>query len=363
MSGMTLRKIIHVDMDAFFAAVEQRDNPELRGKPIIVGGDSKRGVVCTASYEARKFGVRSAMPGKTAQSLCPHAIFVRPRFDAYKIVSKQVLDIFHQYTESIEPLSLDEAYLDVTELCSGNVLARDVAKEIRTKIFEVTSLTASAGVGPNKFIAKLASDMNKPDGLTVIPPEKVPHVLNKLPVIKLPGVGRITEEKMIRHRIFSTKDLRERTVEELTHLFGKSGRWFYDIAHGRDEREVHVTRERKSVGAEDTFSEDSVDKSFLCTHLKELVSKVHSRLRGMIGSTVTVKVTYSGYKKITRSYTTDDELDYDRILNIAQELLLKTEIGVRPMRLLGVSVSNFGKVAEENVDSKEDLIPQQLSFW
>lgn len=358
---MDPRKIIHVDMDAFYAAVEQRDNPELRGKPVVVGGSSRRGVVCTASYEARKFGVRSAMSGRAAYLSCPHAVFVSPRFDVYKTASSEVMEIFRQYTDTVEPLSLDEAYLDVTHSCSRGVLAREIAKEIRKKIWEKTALTASAGVGPNKFIAKLASDMNKPDGLTVIPPEKVWSVLYELPVVKLPGVGKVTEEKMLSHGIRTTRDLRERGVEELIRLFGKSGGWFYNVAHGRDERVVHAARERKSVGAEDTFAEDILDRSILLIRLEELAARVHTRLRGMIGSTVTVKVTYAGYRKITRSYTTKERLDHERIFAIASELLSKTEAGVTPVRLLGVSISNFDKATEQS--KSMNLLPEkQLSF-
>jgi DNA polymerase-4 len=352
------RKIIHIDMDAFYASVEQRDNPELRGKPVVVGGPpTSRSVVAAASYEARKFGIRSAMPSAHAARLCPHAHFVYPRFDAYKEASSQIMEIFREYTDLVEPLSLDEAFLDVTVNKFGNPSATWVAEEIRKKIFVQTSLTASAGVAPNKFLAKVASDMNKPNGITVIPPEKVHELLETLPVRKVPGIGKKTEERMLELGIQTTKDLQQWELGALTEIFGKSGEWYFRIAHGEDDREVRPSRERKSVGAEDTFSKDLLNWELMDAEIAKLGERVFRRLRGNFGKTVTLKVTYADFTKITRGHTpkkTPESLE--EIIEIAKGLLRQTEATVRPIRLLGVSVSNF------EVEEEGEKQPVQLSF-
>ena len=252
------RKIIHIDMDAFYASVEQRDFPEYVGKPIVVGGkpEGRGGVVATASYEARKFGIRSAMPSKKALQLCPHVIFVYPRFAAYKEASKKIREIFERYTDLIEPLSLDEAFLDVTENKKGITSAIEIAKQIKLAIKEEVNLTASAGVSSSKFVAKIASDMNKPDGLTFIAPEKIEEFMEKLPVEKFFGVGKVTADKMKGMGIHKGSDLKKMTEEELVHSFGKPGRFYYKIVRGIDNRAVQPHRETKSMGAEDTFAED-----------------------------------------------------------------------------------------------------------
>jgi len=257
-SDLPNRKIIHVDMDAFFASVEQRDNPELKGKPIAVGGGSKRGVITTASYEARPFGIRSAMPGFKAKAKCPDLIFVKPRFEVYGQVSKQIREIFSRYTDLIEPLSFDEAFLDVTECKVDLEFATDIAKAIKADIEQETSLTASAGVSYCKFIAKIASDMNKPDGLTVIKPKQAISFLESLPVEKFFGVGKVTAQKMKSRGIYTGKDLKEWSQYDLIKQFGKPGRFYYDIVRGIDDRPVKVERERKSLGIERTF-EDPID--------------------------------------------------------------------------------------------------------
>src|SRR5271163_2739962 len=268
------RKIIHVDMDAFYASVEQRDNPELRGKPVAVGGSRERGVVAAASYEARKFGVHSAMPSVTAKRRCPDLIFVRPRFDAYKAISEQIRQIFAEYTPIIEPLSLDEAYLDVTENLKGIVLATEIAKEIRARIRAETELTASAGVSYNKFLAKLASDHHKPDGLFVITPEMGPGFVETLPIRKFNGVGPVTAKKMERLGIKTGLDLRAQTLAFLQQHFGKAGAYYYWAARGVDERPVRADRIRKSVGAENTFPADLLTYEAACDALREIIDKV-----------------------------------------------------------------------------------------
>ncbi len=351
------RKIIHIDMDAFYASVEQRDNPELRGKPVVVGGPpNSRSVVAAASYEARKFGIRSAISCSQAYRLCKHAIFLPPRFDAYKAVSSQIMEIFKEYTELVEPLSLDEAFLDVTNNSFNNPSATRIAEEIRAKIFEQTLLTASAGVAPNKFMAKVASDMNKPNGIMVIPPDRMVEVLKTLPVRKVPGIGKKTEERMFELGITTTGDLQNWDRDALIELFGKSGDWFYRIARGEDEREVQATRERKSVGAEDTFSTDVLDMNILREKVEKVSETVRKRLKGNYGRTVTLKVTYSDFEKITRSHTPKEiPQSAEDIKNIALELLEQTEAADRPIRLLGVSVSNFNT-------QKKDILPMQLEF-
>src|SRR5580693_7151319 len=305
------RKILHIDMDAFYASVEQRDNPELRGKPVAVGGSRERGVVAAASYEARKFCVRSAMPSVTAKRQCPDLIFVKPRFDAYKAVSLQIREIFAEHTHLIEPLSLDEAYLDVTENRKGIATATEIAEQIRAKIRAETSLTASAGVSYNKFLAKLASDHRKPDGLFVITPKMGLVFVEKLPVGKFHGVGPATTAKMNRLGIKTGLDLRAQTRSFLQQHFGKSGPYFYRIARGVDERPVRADRVRKSVGAENTFSQDLHEFAPMREALEPIIAKIwrHCQATGIRGRTVTLKVKFTDFRQITRSKSFDDAID------------------------------------------------------
>ncbi|MFZ1478603.1 MAG: DNA polymerase IV, partial [Sphingorhabdus sp.] len=298
-----IRKIIHVDMDAFYASVEQRDNPELKGKPVAVGGSSKRGVVAAASYEARAFGVRSAMPSVTALRKCPDLIFVKPRFEAYRAVSGKIREIFARHTDLIEPLALDEAYLDVTEDKQGIGSAVRIAKKIRADIRAETGLTASAGVSYNKFIAKLASDQNKPDGLCVILPEQGEAFVAALPVRRFHGVGPRTAEKMERLGITTGADLRARSEEWLQANFGSSGSYLYKAARGIDHRRVNPSRERKSIGGELTYFEDKQADQDLRTALDEIIDIVWGRIErsGAVGKTITLKARYSDFRTITRS--------------------------------------------------------------
>lgn len=339
------RKIIHIDMDAFYASVEQRDNPQLRGKPVIVGGDpGGRGVVATCSYEARRFGIHSAMSCARAYRLCPQALFVRPRFEAYRAVSLQIREIFHQYTDLVEPLSLDEAYLDVTENKPGIQSATWIAEQICKKIQQNTRLTASAGVSYNKFLAKLASDMRKPAGLTVIIPEQAQGVIDGLPVRRFHGIGRVTEKKMQHRGILTGADLKLRSLEELDQLFGKAGGYYYNIARGIDLRPVTPNRVRKSIGKETTLSEDIADRSQLLTILGDLADKVASLLQAKetSGLTLTLKVKYADFQIVTRSVTRDEPIeDASIILMLAEELLGKTAAGEQAVRLLGVTVSGL----------------------
>ncbi len=339
------RKIIHVDMDAFYAAVEQRDNPQLCGKPVVVGGDpGSRGVVATCSYEARQFGIHSAMSSVRAYRLCPQAIFVRPRFEAYRAVSIQIRELFHEYTDLVEPLSLDEAFLDVTENKPGLEFATQVAREILSEIRKRTELTASAGVSYNKFLAKVASDVNKPAGLTVVTPEQAEAFIAELPVRRFHGVGRVTEKRMLARGITSGADLRQRSEEELQRLFGSSGPYFFNIARGIDNREVLPNRLRKSIGKETTLDEDCVDKGEMMIILDKLAKQVSALLlsRKTSGLTLTLKVRYEDFQSVTRSHTQAEPIDDAGImLDLADTLLGKTEAGPRPVRLLGLTVSNL----------------------
>lgn len=341
-----VRKIIHVDMDAFFASVEQRDNPELRGKPVAVGG-MHRGVVAAASYEARRFGVRSAMPSATAKRRCPDLIFVRPRFDAYREVSLQIRRIFADYTPHVEPLSLDEAYLDVTEDLKGIGVATRIAEEIRARIRAETGLTASAGVSYNKFIAKLASDQNKPDGLCVIPPAKGPAFVATVPVKRFHGVGPKTAEKMARLGIVTGADLRAMSLDFLQHNFGSAGRYYYDLARGICHREVRADRERKSIGAEDTFFEDLREEEALIAELDRIATTVWSRIGdkgGIAGRTVTLKVKYQDFRIVTRCRTLDRPVrGRSEFLEIGVALLKTLLPAPKGIRLLGLTLSNLGE--------------------
>jgi DNA polymerase IV len=338
------RKIIHIDMDAFYASVEQRDNPALRGRPVAVGGAAERGVVAAASYEARKFGVRSAMPSVIARRRCPDLIFVKPRFDAYKVVSLEIRAIFAEYTPLVEPLSLDEAYLDVTENLKGIASATRIAEEIRAKIRGETGLTASAGVSYNKFLAKIASDHMKPDGLFVITPKTGPDFVAGLPVRKFHGVGPATEAKMARLGIKTGLDLRERGLDFLQQQFGKAGPYYYWAAHGIDERPVRADRERKSVGAENTFPVDLLSYEAASDALREIVGKVWQHCDGakIRGRTVTLKVKYANFRIVTRSRTNEMPVSSQGELEALGSALLAPLFPVeRGIRLLGVSLSSL----------------------
>lgn len=346
-----VRKIIHIDMDAFYASVEQRDNPELRGKPVAVGYPEARGVVAAASYEARKFGVHSAMPSVTAKRKCPELIFVPHRFDVYRAVSRQIHAIFAEYTPLIEPLSLDEAYLDVTENLKGMQFATEIAEQIRARIRAETQLTASAGVSYNKFLAKIASDQRKPDGLFVITPKHGPDFVEALPVKKFHGVGPATAEKMKRLGIETGADLRSRDLAFLQQHFGKSGPYFYWIARGIDEREVKPDRIRKSIGAEDTFREDVHDLEAARAGLKPLIDKVwnYCEASGIRGKTVTLKVKWADFTQITRSKTIVAPIASAAEMGEIVELLLSPIFpAAKGIRLLGVTLSSLDPVADRS---------------
>jgi DNA polymerase IV len=335
-------------MDAFYASVEQRDNPEYKGKPIVVGGspEGRGGVVAAASYEARKFGIRSAMPSKKAKELCPDVIFVYPRFAAYKEVSKKIREIFHRYTDIIEPLSLDEAFLDVTNDKQNIGSAIDIAKLIREEIKAETGLTASAGISSSKFVAKIASDLQKPDGLTFIGPSKIEAFMEKLPVEKFFGVGKVTADKMKSMGIFNGADLKKLSENELVRHFGKSGYFFYKIVRGIDNREVRADRETKSLGAEDTFSHDLTGIEEMNAELDKIALVVSERLKkyNLKGRTITLKIKYHDFKQITRNLSFSHPVeDLETIASISKQLLLKTEPENKKIRLLGISLSNFGE--------------------
>ncbi|WP_298528671.1 DNA polymerase IV [uncultured Christiangramia sp.] len=358
-----LRKIIHVDMDAFYASVEQLDNPELRGKPVAVGGSSQRGVVSAASYEARKFGVRSAMSSVMAKRNCPDLIFVKPNFERYREISAQIREIFYEYTDLVEPLSLDEAYLDVTENKKGLMSATLIAKKIRDQIKEKTGLNASAGISVNKFIAKVASDVNKPNGQKTVAPEEVLEFLEELDIRKFYGVGKVTAEKMYRLGIFNGKDLKSKTEEYLSEHFGKSGRHFYRVVRGIHHSEVKPHRTRKSLGAERTFNENISSEIFMLEKLQNIAEEIERRLKrsDVAGKTITLKIKYSDFTQQTRSKTISYYISSkDLILEIAKELLYQEKMK-NSVRLLGISLSNLNT---EKVDTKEEEkeILVQLKF-
>lgn len=354
MADVPTRKIIHVDMDAFYASVEQRDNPELRGKALAVGYGAKRGVVAAASYEARAFGVRSAMPSTTAIRQCPELIFVQPRFDAYRAVSQQIRAIFARYTDVIEPLSLDEAYLDVTANPRGLPTASDTATEIRACILSETGLTASAGVSYNKFLAKLASDMRKPNGQYVIPPQRGAEFIATLPVKKFHGIGPVTAAKMNALGIQTGADLRAQSMEFLQRQFGKSGAWYYAIARGEDDRPVEPNRPRKSSGSETTFSEDRVIPAEIEAGVLEMADDVWAwcEKNQSFGATATVKIKYADFRIVTRSRTASRPISSRELLHETSLALVRSIYPVTiGIRLVGVSVSNFSS----NDDAQLDL--------
>lgn len=357
-----IRKIIHVDMDAFYASVEQRDRPELRGRPVIVGGDPQsRGVVAACSYEARKFGIHSAMASSRAYKLCPEAVFIRSRFDVYRAVSAQIREIFDEYTDLVEPLSLDEAFLDVTENRAGTVSATQIALDIKKQIRERTGgLTASAGVSYNKFLAKVASDMNKPDGITVVTPDQAAAFIDKLPIRKFFGVGKVTEEKMLQLGIKTGAGLKQMAKETLVELFGKSGAYFYAIAQGIDDRPVEPNRIRKSLGKETTLSEDIEDPDQMLEILEEIAFELENSLikRDLKGRTISLKLKYHDFQIVTRSITLDEPTDASAvIIGHVRSLLQKTEAGARKVRLLGISMSNFHEPALLVREDAQLLLP------
>ena len=352
------RKIIHIDMDAFYASVEQRDDPGLRGKPVAVGGTRERGVVAAASYEARKFGVRSAMASAVARRQCPDLIFVPARFEVYREVSRQIQAIFADYTELVEPLSLDEAYLDVTENHYGIATATEVAKAIRTRIRDETGLTASAGVSYNKFVAKLASDHNKPDGLCVVRPEQGLDFIARLPVARFHGVGPVTATRMDRLGIHTGADLRRCSREFLAQQFGKSGDYFYLAARAIDHRPVRRDRVRKSIGSENTFFHDLFSHEDLAAALKDSAETVarHAERTGKAGRTISIKLRYSDFRTLTRARTLPAPVsDAPTLLEVALALLAPLEPVEQGVRLLGVTLSSLGDGEDELHVTAEQL--------
>lgn len=349
-------------MDAFYASIEQRDNQAYRDKPIAVGGspEGRGGVVATASYEARKFGVRSAMPSKQAVQLCPDIIFVRPRFEVYKAVSEHIREIFRRYTDKIEPLSLDEAFLDVTTDKQDIGSAIEIAARIRQSIKDELGLTASAGVSVNKFVAKIASDINKPDGLTFIGPSRIESFMEALPVEKFFGVGKVTAGKMKSMGLNTGADLKKMSEQDLRKHFGKSGSFFYKIVRGIDEREVQPYRETKSIGAEDTFPYDLTTLEDMHDELLKITKTVYNRLlrHGFKGRTITLKIKYHDFKLLTRSHSFSEGIDErELIFRTACELLSASLIENKKIRLLGIALSNFGKpMTHSGADEKADQL-------
>ena len=353
------RKIIHIDMDAFYASVEQMDNPELRGKPIAVGGSENRGVVAAASYEARKFGVRSAISGVLAKKNCPELIFVKPRFDRYKEISKKIHTIFHEYTDLVEPLSLDEAYLDVTHNKKGNPSATLLAQEIRLRILNEVGLTASAGISVNKFVAKIASDYNKPNGQKTVNPEEVLSFLEVLPIRKFYGVGKVTTEKMYQLGIFTGLELKSKSLDFLSTHFGKSGAFYYHVVRGIHNSEVKPNRITKSVAAEHTFDTNLSSEIFMLEQLENIATNLERRLKkhNISGKTVTLKIKYSDFTQQTRSKTVPYFIaDKGLILENVKELLYQERMK-DSVRLLGISLSNL------NTEQKKTVVVQlQFAF-
>lgn len=352
------RKIIHIDMDAFFASVEQMDNPELRGKPIAVGGSENRGVVAAASYEARKFGVRSAISGTLAKRNCPELIFVRPRFERYKEISNQIHKIFREYTDLVEPLSLDEAYLDVTQNKKGNPSASLLAQEIRNRIFNEVGLTASAGISINKFVAKIASDYHKPNGQKTVTPDEVIPFLENLPIRKFYGVGKVTTEKMYQLGIFTGLELKNKSLEFLEKHFGKSGSYYYNVVRGIHRSEVKPSRIAKSVAAEHTFDVNLSSEVFMLEKLEIIATSLERRLKkhNVSGKTITLKIKYSDFTQQTRSKTLPYFIaDKGLILETVKELLYQERMK-DSVRLLGISMSNL------NTEVKKAVVVVQLKF-
>lgn len=357
MSPNSQRKIIHIDMDAFYASVEQYDDPSLRGKPVVVGGLGPRGVIAAASYEARVYGIRSAMPSFKARRLHPNLIFVKPRFARYKEISQQIRSVFFTYTDLVEPLSLDEAYLDVSENKKGILSAIKIAQNIKAEIKETTGLTASAGVSINKFLAKVASDLHKPDGLSVILPEDVLAFLDILPIEKFYGVGKATATKLLRANIKTGQDLRLRSERELVQLLGKFGRYLYKVSRGEDDREVQSDRIRKSISVERTYGEDIEDWKEIMNKVDELVELlIKSIYKSKIkGRTVIMKIRFGDFTTLSRSkslsHFTDNKLT---IREIATGLMNSIKHDYKPIRLLGLGLSNL--------DTEVDVMQLTLDF-
>jgi DNA polymerase-4 len=351
-------------MDAFYASVEQMDNPELKGKPLAVGGSEVRGVVSAASYEARRFGVRSAISGIQAKKLCPDLIFVRPRFDRYKEISKKIRNIFHDYTDLVEPLSLDEAYLDVTENKKGNPSATLIAQEIRKRIFEEVGLTASAGISVNKFVAKIASDYNKPNGQKTVNPDEVEAFLEKLDIKKFYGVGKVTAEKMYQLGIFTGYDLKQKSLEYLEKHFGNSGFHYYQICRGIHNSVVKPNRKIKSVGAERTFGENLSSEIFMEERLQSIAKELEKRLQKskISGKTITLKIKYSDFTLQTRSKTLPYFVsDKNIILDVAKDLLYQERLR-NSVRLLGISIHNLNNEEKTKTDLPQKSVSVQLKF-
>lgn len=340
-----MRKIIHIDMDAFYASVEQRDNPSLRGRPVAVGGSGARGVVAAASYESRKYGVHSALSSVVAKRRCPDLIFVRPRFDVYKSISNQIRNIFHEYTDLVEPLSLDEAYLDVTMIKKGRPSATLIAREIKERIYAETQLTASAGVSYNKFLAKMASDYNKPNGLYVITPDIAQDFINNLEVGKFHGVGKVTARKFNEMGIYFGHDLLKIDRYEMVRVFGKAGNYYYEIARGIDNRAVEATHERKSIGGENTFEIDYFEREAVIAELEKIAQTVGRRIEraNVKGRTLTLKIKFADFEQITRSKTIVSGFfdSQEKILSEGTTLLCNGYPYPKGIRLLGLTVSNF----------------------
>ncbi|MGK0253256.1 MAG: DNA polymerase-4 [Mariniflexile sp.] len=361
---LPVRKIIHVDMDAFYASVEQLDNPELKGKAIAVGGSGKRGVISAASYEARKFGVKSAMAGNLAIKLCPELIFVQPHFERYNEISKKIRKIFYDYTDLVEPLSLDEAYLDVTNNKKGNPSASLLAKEIRERIFNEVGLTASAGISINKFVAKVASDYNKPNGQKTVNPEEVIEFLEQLDIRKFYGVGKVTAEKMYQLGIFTGKDLKLKSMEYLDEHFGKSGKHYYFVVRGIHNSDVKPNRIRKSLAAERTFSENLSSEVFMLEKLEHIADEVSRRLTKskVAGKTVTLKIKYSDFTLHTRSKTLHYFIsDKALILETAKDLLYQEKLS-NSVRLLGISMSNLNTETKNKPEQKSVSVQLKFAF-
>lgn len=350
-----MRKIIHIDMDAFYASIEERDNPDLRHVPLAVGHNGERGVVATANYEARRYGVHSGLSAQRALRLCPDLVFVKPRFDVYKEVSKQIVDIFHEYTDKVEPLSLDEAYLDVTENHHHQPSATWIARNIKQRIRETTGLTASAGVSFNKFLAKVASDYQKPDGLFVVTPKQAEAFVEQLRIEQFWGVGKQTTKRMHKMGIFNGADLKRMSLEQLTAHFGKAGLSYYQNARAIDLREVIPFRVRKSIGAECTFPTDITDDILLKGHLESIAEEVAERVarKQFRGRTVTLKIKYADFRQVTRSRTlTHAATEKEELLRTATDLLTEALLTEKPVRLLGISV---GKTADRHLTNDGQL--------
>ncbi|WP_417557921.1 DNA polymerase IV [Mesoflavibacter zeaxanthinifaciens] len=363
-SDLPIRKIIHVDMDAFYASVAQMDNPDLKGKPIAVGGGGTRGVISAASYEARKFGVKSAMSGQLAKKLCPKLIFVKSDFGRYKEISNKIRAIFFDYTDLVEPLSLDEAYLDVTQNKKGNPSASLIAEEIRNRIYNEVGLTASAGISINKFVAKVASDYNKPNGQKTVNPEEVLGFLEALDIRKFYGIGKVTAEKMYQKGIFTGKDLKSKTIEYLEQHFGKSGAYYYHIVRGVHNSQVKPNRIRKSLAAERTFSKNLSSEIFMLEKLGHIAEEVSKRLEknSVAGKTVTLKIKYSDFTLQTRSKTLPYFFaDKSVILETAKDLLYQEKLN-NSVRLLGVSLSNLNTEQNTKKTEEKKSVSVQLKF-